>query len=423
MRTSQNFFQDSPLRISFVSHAKLSQHINWARALGSNINVQFDRIHCPLNEEHAFESLVVDSIDSGDRERCIVIFDTFVCEEQYGWMVRKWIPNALRIVDTQDLHLLRRARMKALSLSHAEHDEFGICLDPDLRHPQVFEHVLRELTSLKRSDLVLAVSSFEIDLLINKFGFNPRKILHAPFLFDFSQIPKMNVSFEKRKRFVSLGNWQHPANRDSVQFLKKVIWPRILKRIPNAEINVYGANPTKKDMQLDDSSNGFRLRGPYVGESIQMLSQHKVLLSPLRFGAGIKGKIAESWVAGTPVVTTAIGSEGMRRNDHFPGISASTVYSFVERACDLYSNKTEWNKYSLLGRESAEAMYDESSLGPKLWEDISMHLSQLRQNRATDWDQDILWQSRLRGTEWMSKYIQAKNLLAQRRDSVSCHES
>ena len=114
---------------------------------------------------------------------------------------------------------------------------------------------------------------------------------------------------------------RHAPNADSVHLLSRTIWPQLraafrarhpampVSALP--EMHVYGAYPdTTSAAQFDQPSEGFRVFGP-IGNHLKKLSQYRALLAPLRFGAGVKGKIADAWLAGLPVVTTPIGAEGM----------------------------------------------------------------------------------------------------------------
>ena len=100
----------------------------------------------------------------------VVLYDRFVVEEQIGWRVRKILPMALQILDTEDLHFLRKAREDLY-----QHD---IPLSEGFKN----EIALREMSSMKRMDVSLIISKFERSLLINKFEFRPTDLFYLPFL-------------------------------------------------------------------------------------------------------------------------------------------------------------------------------------------------------------------------------------------------
>lgn len=100
----------------------------------------------------------------------------------------------------------------------------------------------------------------------------------------------------------------HPPNWDSVLFLKERLWPEIRIELPKAEIHIYGAYPDQNAQNLNNPKDGFIIKGR-AENVISTLSNYRVLLAPLRFGAGQKGKLLDAMRAGLPNITTQIGSE------------------------------------------------------------------------------------------------------------------
>src|SRR6218665_1206354 len=232
----------------------------------------------------------------------IVMFDRFMTEEQFGWRVAENCPAALRILDTEDLHSLRAARQKAVK----ENTFF----DPrDL----VMEDVAkREAASILRCDLSLIISSYEMELLRTYFKIDGALLQYIPFLLE-EMDEKAKVgwkSFEERNHFMSIGNFLHAPNKDAVQYLKERVWPLIRKQLPGAQLHVYGAYPSQQVNEWHKPAEGFYVLGR-AADAKEVIGNARVLLAPLRFGAGIKGKLAEAMECGTPSVTTAIGSEAM----------------------------------------------------------------------------------------------------------------
>jgi len=163
----------------------------------------------------------------------IVLFDRFMMEEQFGWRVAENCPNALRILDTEDLHSLRKARHQALK----DGVEFHIDL---LKNYQLAQ---REIASILRCDLSLLISEVEHDLLVNEFKIDSALLIYLPFMLDAptkAQIAAL-PTFEERQHFVTIGNFLHAPNRDMVLYLKKEIWGILRKKMPKAEMHVYGS--------------------------------------------------------------------------------------------------------------------------------------------------------------------------------------
>ena len=115
----------------------------------------------------------------------IVIFDRFMTEEQFGWRVMDQCPSALRILNTEDLHFLRKARQEAVKT--------GIELSLDMYRSDL---MLRELASIHRSDVSLMVSDYEVELLQNAYGISPEKLVHLPFYCE--PVEASTTSFKDR---------------------------------------------------------------------------------------------------------------------------------------------------------------------------------------------------------------------------------
>ena len=171
----------------------------------------------------------------------IVIFDRFMIEEQFGWRVADNCPNAIRILDTEDLHSLRKTRQDALKKGVAFSAE--LLLSSDIAK--------REVAAILRCDLSLIISTFEMDLLTKVFKIDVNILYYLPFLFNAIEentLKKWNP-FEERNHFVTIGNFLHAPNVDAVLELKKYIWTGIRKELPTAEMHVYGAYPTQQILQ------------------------------------------------------------------------------------------------------------------------------------------------------------------------------
>ncbi len=96
-----------------------------------------------------------------------------------------------------------------------------------------------------------------------------------------------------------MGNFKHAPNADAVWYLKNHIWKGIREKIPAAELHIYGAYPTQRILQMHDSKGGFMVKG-YVEDAESAIQSIRVMLAPLRFGAGIKGKFVQAILNGTP---------------------------------------------------------------------------------------------------------------------------
>lgn len=324
----------------------------------------------------------------------IVLFDRFVTEEQFGWRVSEKCPDAIKVLDTEDLHFLREARRKAF------HEKRTIS-DSDLIN-DVFK---REIASVLRCDLSLIISEFEFELLTNKFRIKPEILFYIPFLTE--NVERKNPEFSARNNFVSIGNFLHEPNWQTVHQLKK-IWPKIRKKLPETELHIYGAYATEKVFQLQNEKEGFIVKGR--AESVEKtFSAYRVLLAPIPFGAGLKGKLWESMVYGIPNVTSSIGVEAMHGNLEWNGFIEDSEKSFTEKAAELYQNEEIWNKSRESGYQILEKIFNKRDFENTFFEKIDEISENLQQHRDKNFLGQILKHHTLNSTKFMSKWIEEKN--------------
>lgn len=330
----------------------------------------------------------------------IVIFDRFMIEEQFGWRVADNCPNAIRILDTEDLHSLRKTRQDALKKGVAFSAE--LLLSSDIAK--------REVAAILRCDLSLIISTFEMDLLTKVFKIDVNILYYLPFLFNAIEentLKKWNP-FEERNHFVTIGNFLHAPNVDAVLELKKYIWTGIRKELPTAEMHVYGAYPTQQILQLHNPKEGFLIKG-FADDAFEVVSKAKVVLAPIRFGAGIKGKLAEAMLCGTPSVTTSVGAEGMHNDLPWNGFVAKDIADFITKSITLYSDGKLWSESQQNGIAIINQLYDKEKLSPVFRKKIIELASNLKAHRAQNFMGSILQYQTLRSTKYMSKWIEAKN--------------
>ena len=265
----------------------------------------------------------------------IVLFDRFMMEEQYGWRVAENCPDALRLLDTEDLHCLRLARQKAFK----ENRQFT---SDDLLVEDVAK---REIASILRCDVSFMIAEYEMELLQTVFKIDSSLLYYLPLLLEpIKDTTIQNLpSFEERNNFVFIGNFLHEPNWNAVQYLKETIWPLIRKQMPEAVLQIYGAYPSQKVLQLHQPKQGFHIMGR-ADDAQDVVKNVRVVLAPLRFGAGIKGKLLEAMQCGTPSVTTTIGAESMCGDLPWNGFVTDDPKVFAYKAIELYQDATLWLK-------------------------------------------------------------------------------
>lgn len=327
-----------------------------------------------------------------DLQPDLVLFDRFMTEEQFGWRVAEHCPNALKMLDTEDLHCLREAR-RLLVLKNKPFE-----LNNDLAK--------REIASIFRCDVTLMVSEFEMEFLQTYFKVPSYLLFYLPIWVENETLDL--PSFEERDDFVFIGNFLHAPNHDTVIYLKEVIWPFLSKKFPEAKLQVYGAYPTPIIKSLHEPKLNFFVHGR-AESSFEVISQARVLLAPIRFGAGIKGKLLEAMQFGTPSVTTTIGAEAMNGDFLWNGCISDSPEDFTEKAIELYQNKTTWlnaqqNGFEILKNRFSKDLFQNTFLEMTL--DKFENLEKYRQQNFIG---SMLMHHFLQSTKYMAKWIEEKN--------------
>lgn len=265
------------------------------------------------------------------------------------------------------------------------------------------------MASIYRSDLTLLISSFEENLLRDAFRLDSLELLTLGFAYRQDEWSD-HVAFSQRKNFMFIGNFRHEPNLDAVLTLYKHVWPKLRQRLPEAELEIYGAYPLKEAMSLHDPAGRFYVRG-HAPDSIETLSHARVLLAPLRFGAGLKGKITDAWAAGIPVVTTSIGAEGLwdATTGRFGGRVVENVEEMVSAAVALYESDELSRDAVIEGRKILAERCSESSIFACFAEKLLQIEGSRDENRRRNWLGRMITREQMRSTEYFSRWIEAKN--------------
>ena len=341
----------------------------------------------------------------------VVIFDRFVTEEQFGWRVSQACPDAMRVLDTEDLHSLRAARETLLKRELKTDPNAGPVLVDDgalFDSMRQSDMILREVAAIFRCDLTLMISEKEIALLTQYFSVPSSLLYHLPFMVE--PCERALPAYAEREHFVTIGNFRHAPNWDAVLWLKQSIWPQLRKQVPGAELHIYGSYPPKKATQLSNPKEKFFIKG-WTADALEVIGTARVLLAPLRFGAGIKGKLMDAILTQTPSVATSIASESMHGDCPWPGTIADTAEDFAAAAAQLYSDENAWKIASDGTKQLLNARYRYPQLS-FLW---LQHLNQLRDNLSQHRQRNFLGAMfqyhAARSTEFMSRWIEAKSRL------------
>lgn len=328
----------------------------------------------------------------------IVLFDRFLTEEQFGWRIAEKCPNAIRILDTEDLHSLRQVREECTKKG----------LPFTAKTWLIHDKTKREIASILRSDLSLIISSYEMTLLKDEVKVDKRYLLHLPFMVNEIKNTDDWPFFEQRKDFIFIGSGKHSPNLDAITYLKSNIWPKIRKLLPKANIQIYGSYLPQKVLEMHNAKDGFLVKGRANGVK-KVMSQARICLAPIRFGAGIKGKLLDAMQFGTPSVTTSIGAEGMSNEKYWNGKITDEIDAFVQASTEIYLEKEKWTEAQKNGIELINRIYAKPKLSAFFMTAINNILENKEEHRDQNFMGRLLMHQNFNATKYMSKWIEEKN--------------
>ena len=379
------FFQSNNYKITFASPCAKSEKAFDLETIG------ISQVSIALNHA-SFDGFVK------ELNPTIVLFDRFMMEEQFGWRVAEQCPNALRIIDTEDLHCLRKGRQQAF--------KDGKPFDKTYLFNDIAK---REIASIYRSDLSLIISEVEMDILKNDFKVDASLLMYVPFLLEkISEETIKNLpTFNKRQHFITVGNFLHEPNYNTVLYLKETIWPLIRKQLPKTELHIYGAYASQKVNQLHNEKEGFLING-FAEDVNVVMQQAKVCLAPIRFGAGLKGKLVDAMQNGTSCMMTSLAAEGMFDNLQHNGFIEDNPQEFANKAVQLYQKEILWNEKQQDGFEITNKRFNKNEFQQKLALILEEITEQLHNKRLNNFTGQLLQHHTLQSTKIMSKWIEEK---------------
>lgn len=233
------------------------------------------------------------------------------------------------IYDTVDLHFLRLGRQAKFEKGK---------LNKYYRDMSI-KHEILEKDIITNADTAMVVSEIEASLL-KKAGFKNVEILSNIHDVDDAAY---HSGFNDRKDMLFIGGYSHLPNIDGVEWFVNEILPIVLRKIPNAKLHVVGSNmPTDLEKYLR-GKRGVIVDG-FIEDISPILSSARVFIAPLRYGAGVKGKVGQAVEYGIPVVSTTIGAEGMYMSDGESVCIADTPDEFARKVISLYTDESLWDK-------------------------------------------------------------------------------
>jgi glycosyltransferase involved in cell wall biosynthesis len=278
------------------------------------------------------------------RRKALSHLETHGARYRYVWLSRPDVAHAYLfdvrakaiharvIYDTVDLHWLRMTRQYELT--------------GDERTLQKAEHYrMVERFNAESSDVVVAISEEERQLL--RMHTNAERVEVIPNIHP-DQAEAHLTEWRDRAGLLFVGGFWHSPNVDAVRYFVSEVFPLVLARAPGIVLTVIGSNMPEEIHSL--GSESVHCLG-HVPDMAEHFSRARVSIAPLRYGAGVKGKIGQSMSYGVPVVTTTIGAEGLDLRDGSTALIADDQASFADAIVRIHESETLWRHVSRMAAE------------------------------------------------------------------------
>ncbi len=251
---------------------------------------------------------------------------------QHIQMVRKVNPAAQIWFDTIDLHYLRSRRQFELDGKKSTADRAELAYR-------------EEMEVIGQSDLTIVVSEVEVEEL-GKAAPTARVAVVS----NIHEISDVTAERQGREGVVFVGGFQHPPNIDAVEFYAEEIWPLFRKQCPGVPTHIIGSRMPDRLRKLGES-HGLNMLG-FVEDLMPYYMESVLSIAPLRYGAGVKGKVNQALSYGLPVVGTSTALEGMGLEHGRQAMLADSAEAFAAAMVEAYSDQALWSALSENGQHS-----------------------------------------------------------------------
>lgn len=258
--------------------------------------------------------------------------------------IRAQAPQARLMFCAADLHYLReRRQVRVAGLSGAERTRAVARVASTRRE---------ELDAIRAVDLTLSYSTVERELIAAE-TLGRAATAACPWVVECVEQPPSPAD---RYGLAFLGSYSHPPNVDAVTFLLEDIWPLLRQREPELELDLYGSGLEPEQADAWGGVPGVRVRG-WVADTSGIYTTHRLMVAPLRAGAGLKGKVVEALAHGIPQVLSALAAEGTDLHDGEEVLIAASAERWVEQIQRLLHDDDLWQRLSAAGLAHARQHY------------------------------------------------------------------
>ncbi|MFG0773286.1 glycosyltransferase [Vibrio plantisponsor] len=253
---------------------------------------------------------------------------------QFYESIREYAPQTKIIFDTVDIHFLRLERQAQLEKNTQKAKQLK---------KEAIKLKYRELFLLESSDISIVLSDYEKEMLEEKFGISNTFVIPLAM-----EVPGCKNDFNQRQDIAFIGGYQHIPNVDAVMYFVENHWPKIKAKIQGVKFYIIGSKPTEQLVNLANLDDDIVVTG-FVEDLEPYMNNLKLTVAPLRFGAGIKGKIGSSLSYGVPCVATNVAAEGMGLEQDVNVLMADNIEQFIDSLVMAYNRADVWNNLSLEG--------------------------------------------------------------------------
>jgi hypothetical protein len=216
-----------------------------------------------------------------------------------------------------------------------------------------------EVAAARAADITIAVSNEEKSALLDLV---PSAVVDVlPVIFTITADPP---GVDKRSGLFFVGGFWHQPNSDAVTWFVEKIWPQIRSELPECRFRIAGSNPGDEVLALARTP-GVEVIG-FVPDLMPLFDSARVFVAPLRYGAGVKGKVGQSLAHGLPVVTTAVGAEGMKLLDGEHALIANDPAAFARQVVRLLRDDALWTRVQAQGRSLAQSTFSVDAIRDKV---------------------------------------------------------
>ncbi|MCW0394373.1 hypothetical protein NB696_000115 [Xanthomonas sacchari] len=253
-------------------------------------------------------------------------------------LLRRFAPQARRLFDTVDLHYLRERR--------------GAELAGDARLLREAERTrARELEVMAQVDVTVLVSAVEREQLQREA---PQ--VRTALISNLHEVAGPGLPWAQRRDLVFVGGFRHAPNVDAVRWFLQEVFPAVRMRLPEVRFHCIGADMPEDIRRLGEATAGVELLG-HVPDIAAYMDGMRIAVAPLRFGAGVKGKVNLSMAHGQPVVATACAVEGMHLRDGEDVLIADDPAAFADAIAQLYADPALWQRLADNGLRNIETHF------------------------------------------------------------------